>query len=123
MSAFGLLLFAATAQIPAAADAPRLFMAEPANGAVVAPGEMELRWTFDRPMRRDGWSVTGRPESMPKFVGEPSFSEDGRTFVQRMRLEPGRTYDLGVNSARDRDFRAADGTPAVVARVRFSTSR
>ena len=118
-----LLLAIAAPAVPAAAGAPSLFMAEPANGAVVAPGEAELRWTFDRPMRRDGWSVTGKPESMPIFVGKPSFSADGRTFVQRIRLEPGRTYDLGVNSATHRNFRGADGTPAVVTRIRFSTSR
>ena len=103
-------------------DGPKLIASSPVDGAVVPSGERLLVWTFDRPMRA-GWSVTGDPRAMPALTGAPAFSADGRTFTIRMRLEPGRVYDLGVNSIRYTNFRDRAGTPGQIRRVRFSTAR
>ena len=115
------VLTAACAQAENAADAPALVAAWPDEGAVVASGEQTLRWTFDQAMDKGGWSVTGAPDAMPDFTSDPAFSDDGRTFTIRMRLEPGRTYDLGVNSVSHMNFRSAAGVPAAFRRIRFST--
>ena len=116
-----LSVLAALATAEPSPAAPRLIAAVPADGAVVPAGEAVLIWRFDRPMRRDGWSVTGDPRAMPGFVGHPSFSADGRTFRQKIRLEPGRVYDVGVNSSSYRNFRSMAGIPAAFRRVRFRT--
>ena len=101
---------------------PKLIASSPADGAVVPSGERVLVWTFDRPMRA-GWSITGDPRAMPAWAGAPAFSADGRTFTIRMRLEPGRVYDIGVNSLHHTNFRDRAGVAAQVRRVRFSTVR
>ena len=120
--AASLLILAEPAAAQPVGDAPRLIASFPADGAVVPAGETVLSWTFDRSMKHDGWSVTGLAQTMPLLVGKPAFSPDGRTFRQTMRLAPGRSYDLGVNSTNHRNFRSAAGVPAQVRRVRFRTA-
>lgn len=116
------VLFAAgTAAARSPPDAPKLVASSPWPDAVVAAGEQVLQLTFDRPMRRTSWSVTGDPVRAPNFVGTPAFSADGRTFSQKMLLEPGRSYEIGVNSPSHRNFRDTAGAAAALKRVRFST--
>ena len=89
-----LSVLAALATAEPSPAAPRLIAAVPADGAVVPAGEAVLIWRFDRPMRRDGWSVTGDPRAMPGFVGHPSFSADGRTW--RITLRDGLAFHDGA---------------------------
>lgn len=103
------------------ASRPHVVMAVPAAGAVARAGATELVWTFSEPMDPRGFSVTGDPAAMPRFIGKPSFSADHRTFRLRVQLEPERRYDIGVNSKSYRNFRSARGVTASMQRFRFTS--
>jgi RNA polymerase sigma-70 factor (ECF subfamily) len=109
------------APVPAHAGppAPRVVALAPSDGAVsVDPALAELRATFDRPMA-DGWSwVMESPESFPAMTGKASLTADGREAVLPVRLEPGKSYVLWLNSERFQGFRDRDG--AVLAPVRWA---
>lgn len=106
-----------------ATTAPRVVRFEPPNGATgVDPGLTELRATFDRPMA-EGWSwVTEGPESFPETTGEAFQVEDRRVAVLPVRLEPGRSYVVWLNSAQYRFFRAPDGVELAPVRWTFRTA-
>ncbi|OGV66547.1 MAG: hypothetical protein A3K19_23830 [Lentisphaerae bacterium RIFOXYB12_FULL_65_16] len=85
----------------------------PANGATgVDPRTTELRITFSVPMA-GGFSWTGGgPEYPAGPEGEgPHWTEDQRTCVLPVRLEPDHAYRLGLNSRSHNNFQSAAGVP------------
>jgi hypothetical protein len=104
-----------------ASGPPRVVSLQPANGAWdVDPATPLLRVTFDRPMQ-EGWSwVTEGGDSFPPPAGEARF-ENERTAAMPVRLEPGRTYVVWLNSERYQMFRDRSGTPLPPFRWTFST--
>ena len=114
---------AAVAAPRPAADAPHAVVLEPANGAtqVDAASVTVLRATFDRPME-GSWSWVREGGDFPETTGSAYFEEDGRTAALPVRLEPGRTYVVWLNSSRYQLFRDASGTPAPPLRWSFSTA-
>jgi hypothetical protein len=104
------------------ASAPRPVRLEPANGATgVDPSTTVLRATFDRPMEAS-WSWVTEGHSFPETTGQAYFEPDGRTAALPVRLAPGRTYVLWLNSAQYRLFRDLAGVPAEPLRWQFSTA-
>ncbi|MDI9630373.1 MAG: Ig-like domain-containing protein [Acidobacteriota bacterium] len=95
---------------PAAVALPTVTRLEPPAGATgVEPGVTTLRVTFDRPMA-EGWSwVTDPVAPFPEMTGEASQSADGRSAALPVRLEPGRTYVVWLNSAEYQGFRDQNG--------------
>ncbi len=122
---FGIVL-AALLLVPVsvnAAVAPKVLKTVPANGdTAVNPHMKELRIEFDRAMdTRGGMSIVGGGDTFPKINGRPRWIGD-RTLVVPLELKPDREYSLSVNSSRFRNFRGANGEPAVPYPVSFHTA-
>ena len=103
--------------------APQVVAFEPANGAAgVDPALAELKATFDRPMS-EGWSwVTEGADSFPETTGEARLSPDGRAAILPVRLAPGRSYVIWLNSQQYRFFRDRAGVELAPVRWVFSTA-
>jgi hypothetical protein len=88
----------------------------------VDPKTTEIRVTFSKAMRDKNWSwVILSPESYPTTTGDPRYADDGRTCVLPVKLEPGRTYAIGINSERHHNFKDAAGCPAMPYVLVFKT--
>ena len=96
---------------------------EPKVGAKdVDPGLKEIRVTFSKKMRDKTWSWTeGNVYAVPKLAGTIHYESGQRTCVMPVKLEPGKTYVLGINSERYRNFKDMEGRPALPYLVVFHT--
>lgn len=103
-------------------SAPRVVALDPPQGATdVDPSTTLLRATFDRPME-GSWSwVTEGNDSFPPATGDAFFEADARTAALPVRLEPGRSYVVWLNSSEFRLFRDLEGTPSEPLRWTFTT--
>jgi RNA polymerase sigma-70 factor (ECF subfamily) len=82
----------------------------------------EIRVTFSKDMTDRSWSWSQlSDETFPKTTGEPRYDKDRRTCVLPVKLEPGKTYALWLNSERFQNFKDADGKPAVPYLLVFET--
>jgi hypothetical protein len=114
----GVLLFAGLTQ---GQPAPKVAQMVPPVGATdVDPTLSELRVTFDQDMAQ-GFSWTGGGPSFPKTTGWPHWV-DRRTCVLPVALEPGHSYQLGINSPSHKNFRSVAGVPVEPVRWYFTTS-
>ncbi len=85
---------------------------EPADGAVnVDPSLTKILIEFNQPVNQESWSfVLSELGEYPPTTGDPYFSDE-KTCVLPVKLEPGKTYGIGVNSPSHRNFvSAADET-------------
>src|SRR5262249_23302336 len=65
----------------------------------VDPKLAEIQVTFSKEMQDGTWSwSTLSQESFPKVEGKPKYLADKRTCVLPVKLEPGKTYAIWVNS-------------------------
>jgi len=108
-----------------ASDAPVVIETTPRDGEVDVDAELEqITATFSEAMDLDGWSwVTEVGRSAPSITGLP-FYVDETTTVLPVRLEPGTTYGVWVNSPDDADLRKFTNSAGVSARahrIRFTT--
>jgi hypothetical protein len=82
----------------------------------------EIRITFSKKMMDKSWSwVQISKETFPKADGEVSYDKDHRTCVMPVKLEPGKTYVIWLNSERFHNFTDAGGRPAVPYLLVFQT--
>ena len=97
----------------------------PISGArAVAPGEMEIRVRFSKPMSDSSWSwCTAWENSTPEMIGSPHYLDDHRTCVLKVRLEPGQTYAWWLNSQNFGNFKDRAGQPAVPYLLMFQTAQ
>jgi hypothetical protein len=102
---------------------PLVVKTVPASGAKnVDPALSEIRVTFSKEMKDRSWSwVQIAPENFPELVGEPRYLEDKKTCVVDVRLDPGKTYIIWLNTQRFSNFRDADGRPAQPYLLMFET--
>ncbi len=102
---------------------PVVVNVEPKLGAIdVDPALKEIRVKFSKKMTDKSWSwPSGNKYATPESDGEIHFEPDGRTCVMPVKLEPGKTYVLGVNSERHRNFKDTEGRPALPYLVVFRT--
>jgi hypothetical protein len=102
---------------------PAVVKTAPEAGADgVDPKLTEIKVTFSKDMQDGGWSwVTLSKESFPKMDGKPRYLADKRTCVMPVKLEPGKTYAVWVNSGKFENFRDTDGRPAVPYLLVFKT--
>ena len=102
---------------------PVVINIEPKVGARdVDPGLREIRVTFSKKMRDKSWSWTeGNVYSVPKLDGTIHYEYDQRTCVMPVKVEPDKTYVLGINSERFRNFKDIDGHPALPYLLVFHT--
>ncbi len=103
---------------------PVVLSVVPKVGAVdVDPDVKEIRVTFSKKMTDKSWSwPTGNKYAAPKVEGGTiHFERDGRTCVMPVKLEPGKTYVVGVNSERFHGFQDTQGHPALPYLIVFRT--
>jgi len=100
---------------------PRVIRLEPPNGASSVDPELAvLRATFDRPMQ-GSWSWVTEGHDFPETTGDAFFESDQRTAALPVRLEPGRTYVVWLNSEQYQLFRDHSGRAAQPLRWTFTT--
>jgi RNA polymerase sigma-70 factor (ECF subfamily) len=93
-----------------------------AGSGTVDPLLTEVRVTFSKDMLDGTWSWSNAsPETAPETTGKPRYAEDKRTCVLPVKLRPGKTYAIWVNSERFRNFKDATGKPAVPYLLVFKT--
>lgn len=93
-----------------------------AGSSDIDPALTEITVTFSKAMQ-DGswsWSTLGK-DSFPETTGAPKYLEDKRTAVLPVRLMPGKTYAIWLNSKQFRNFKDAEGQPAVPYLLVFKT--
>ena len=82
----------------------------------------EIRITFSKAMLDKSWSwVQISKETFPKAAGDISYDKERRTCVMPVKLEPGKTYVLWLNSERFANFKDADGRSAIPYLLVFET--
>lgn len=95
-----------------------------AGAGEVDPNLMEIKVTFSKDMQDDSWSwTTLSKESFPKLDGKPKYLADKRTCVLPVKLEPGKTYAIWVNSEKFGNFKDSDGRSAVPFLLVFKTKK
>lgn len=95
-----------------------------AGAGEVDPKLTEIKVTFSKDMQDGAFSwVTHSKESFPKMDGKPTYLGDKRTSVLPVRLEPGKTYAIWVNSAKFGNFKDTEGRSAVPYLLVFRTKK
>jgi RNA polymerase sigma-70 factor (ECF subfamily) len=95
-----------------------------AGAADVDPKLTEIRVTFSKDMQDGSWSWAQLSEdSFPKVDGKPKYLADKRTCVLPVKLEPGKTYAVWVNSEKFGNFKDSDGRSAVPYLLVFKTKK
>ena len=92
----------------------------------VDPNITEIRVTYSKRMQDGSWSWGQiSDDTMPKSTGKPHYLPDGKTCVLPVKLEPGRTYVLQLNSLTGKfaNFKDRKGQPAVAYLLVFQTAR
>ena len=99
----------------------------PAAGAAdVDPALPEIKVTFSKDMADGSWSWSQlSDDTFPKPVGDKPihYEKDRRTCVLKVKLEPGKTYAIWLNSDKFTNFKDADGRPAVPYLLVFQTKK
>jgi hypothetical protein len=95
-----------------------------AGAGDVDPKLTEIKVSFSKTMQDGTWSwSTLSKESFPKVDGKPKYLADKRTCVLPVKLEPGKTYSIWVNSEKFVNFKDADGRSAVPYLLVFKTKK
>jgi hypothetical protein len=86
----------------------------------------EIRVTYSKRMLDKSWSWGQiSNDTMPPTTGEPRYLPDGKTCVLPVKLEPGRTYVLQLNSLKGKfaNFKDRKQQPAVPYLLVFQTRK
>jgi hypothetical protein len=107
------------------AERPKVVASFPTRGAIVRPGLLVMRVTFDRPMACEGGfdAAPPLPNPCPGAAHAMLLSFDRRTVRTVCMVEAGRAY--GVSLGQDptaNTFIGLTGLPALPARISFTTS-
>jgi RNA polymerase sigma-70 factor (ECF subfamily) len=95
-----------------------------AGDGEVDPALTEIQVTFSKDMADGSWSwATASKASFPTIDGKPKYLKDQRTCVLPVKLEPGKTYAVWINSAKFKNFKDADGRSAVPYLLVFRTKK
>lgn len=79
---------------------------EAGSATVDANSTTELRVTFSKEMNTGSWSWCNLPNKIgfPETTGKPRYLEDKRTCVLPVKLKPGKTYAVWINTQHTRKF-------------------
>jgi len=104
---------------------PVIIETTPRAGATnVDPSITEIKVTYSKDMKDGTWSwSTWSEENFPKTTGKPHYLDDKRTCVLPVKLEPGHTYAIWLNSSNFGNFKDADGQRAVAYLLVFETKK
>jgi RNA polymerase sigma-70 factor (ECF subfamily) len=123
------LFFASALSIALAEDItldsarPVVIKSVPESGsAAVDPSLTEIRVTFSKEMQPGTWSwAMIDKETYPGTSEAPKYLDDKRTCVLPVKLQPGKTYAVWVNSEKLQNFKDPKGRIAVPYLVVFKT--
>jgi RNA polymerase sigma-70 factor (ECF subfamily) len=95
----------------------------PESGSTaVDPGTTEIRVTFSKDMQPGAWSwAMIDKESYPGTSESPRYLEDKRTCVLPVKLQPGKTYAVWINSEKLQNFNDTKGQVALPYLLVFKT--
>ncbi len=100
---------------------PHVVSMTPANGATdVDPALKQMVVRFDKPMRRDSYQVM-HDRKFLGMVSNPGLDESGTVFTIDLKLEPGREYELSLNSPGGGNFVSSDGKVLKHVPIKFGT--
>jgi RNA polymerase sigma-70 factor (ECF subfamily) len=104
---------------------PVVLKTVPQEGAVdVDPALNEIKVTFSKEMQNGSWSwVTLSKETFPEVTGKISYDKDRRTCTLPVKLEPGKTYAIFINSQRFANFKDPAGNKSVPYLLLFRTRK
>ncbi len=107
-----------------AVQPPAVVAVDPPNGATdVDPSRTTLSVTFDRPMDPEGWAwVIEHPSTAPD-LGDSTWDAAVQTNTAKVRLEPGRSYVIWLNSPQYSYFKDRQGLAATPFRWTFATRK
>ena len=89
----------------------------------VDPAMTQISVTFSKSMQPGTWSwCVLSKESYPGTSEAPKYLEDKRTCVLPVKLQPGKTYAVWINSEKFFEFKDTKGQPAVPYFLVFRTS-
>jgi RNA polymerase sigma factor (sigma-70 family) len=110
----------------AVADAPPVVVktVPQAGSDDVDPSLKEVRVTFSKEMTDQSWSWSTATEGddLPDS-GKPYYDKDKQTCVLPVKLEPGKTYAVWLNSEKFQNFKDAQGRSAVPYLLVFGTKK
>jgi|ERR1041385_461768 RNA polymerase sigma-70 factor (ECF subfamily) len=93
-----------------------------AGSSAVDPGTTEIRVTFSKEMQPGVWSWGMMDkESYPGTSEAPKYLEDKRTCVLPVKLLPGKTYAVWINTEKLQNFKDTKGLVAVPYLIVFKT--
>jgi hypothetical protein len=87
-----------------------------AGAADVDAKTTEIQVTFSKDMMDESWSWS-------QLSDESKYLKDKRTCVVKVKLEPGKTYAIWLNSEKFDNFKDANGRPAVPYLLVFKTAK
>ena len=101
---------------------PHVVAFDPPLGATnVDPARTTLSVTFDRVMDREGWAWVIEDKATAPDIGESTWDSEVRTNSAPVRLEPGKTYVVWINSPQYSYFKDTLGEIATPVRWTFTT--
>ena len=92
-----------------------------AGDTEVDPSVTEIQATFSKRMTDKSWSWAGAEESW--VTGKPHYLADGKTCVLPVKLEPGKTYVVWLNSPSFRNVKDSKGQSAIPYLLVFETAK
>ena len=88
----------------------------------VDPNIKQIRVTYSKEMLDKSWSpVQISKDSFPEVGGELYYDKDKRTFVMPVKLKPGSTYAVMLNTKRFKNFKDKKGRSAMPYLLVFET--
>lgn len=104
-----------------AKKSPRIVESNIRNGDKDVSTDIDvLTITFDRKMRDKSWAILDHPQ-MPEIIGKISYDATCTKLSIPLKLAPGKTYILQLNSKQVIGFKDANGNQLVPTTIRFST--
>jgi RNA polymerase sigma-70 factor (ECF subfamily) len=92
-----------------------------AGDTKVDPSVAEVRVTFSKKMNNRSWTWAGQIDSWA--TGRPRFLTDGKTCVLPVKLEPGKTYVVWINSPSFQNFKDTKGQASLPYLLVFETAK
>ena len=93
-----------------------------AGASDIDPKLTEIKVTFSKKMMDGNWSwATVSEDSFPDMLGKPRYEDDKRTCVLTVKLKPGKTYGIWLNSQKFKNFKDTVRRPAIPYLLVFRT--
>jgi len=93
-----------------------------AGSTAVDPATTEIRVTFSKQMQDGGWSWCLLDKATYPGTSEPpKYLNDGRTCALPVKLQPGKTYAVWINSEKFHEFKDTKAQVAVPYLLVFKT--